>query len=223
MKNGKRVNDRTWSKTEMVVAGMRLSKDGGTDGEDKAAEGDHVDGAGTGAGLWDAGAGGWAAGAAGGARARRARARGARGAGSRAAGRGATASGSGNGSVAAAGRSDDGSDAGSARSNGSSSGDNYGARGLRNGDAWDNRSRWRNGGDRRSWSGNHRGHGDGSGRRSLDLAIGDLGDGLDRVLRHSGNGAGEEGDRGSGETHLDYGCGRVVGIRDTGRVEADGR
>jgi hypothetical protein len=96
-------------------------------------------------------------------------------------------------------------------------------RGLRNGDAWDNRSRWRNGGDRRSWSGNHRGHGDGSGRRSLDLAIGDLGDGLDRVLRHSGNGAGEEGDRGGGETHLDYGCGRVVGIRDTGRVEADGR
>lgn len=216
MKNGKRVNGQIWSKTEMVVAGMRLSKDGSTDGEDKATEGDHVNGTGTSAGLWEAGAGGggWGAGAASGARTRtRTRAR-ARGASSRAAGGDATASRSGNGSVAAAGRSDDGSGAGNARGNGSSSTrwDNYG-RDRRN--AWDNWSR-RHGSSwgRRCSGGNHSRHGDGSGRRSLDLAIGDLGDGLDGVLRNSGDGAGEEGDRGGGETHLDYGCGWVDGIRD---------
>lgn len=40
--------------------------------------------------------------------------------------------------------------------------------------------------------------------RSLDLAVGDLGDGLDAVLGNGGNGTGEEGDGGDGEAHLDY-------------------
>jgi hypothetical protein len=48
--------------------------------------------------------------------------------------------------------------------------------------------------------------GDGSagGRRSLDLTVGDLGDGLDAVvLRNSDDGTSQEGNGGDGETHVD--------------------
>jgi hypothetical protein len=47
--------------------------------------------------------------------------------------------------------------------------------------------------------------GDGSagGRRSLDLTIGDLGDGLHAVLRNSGDGTSQDGNGGDGETHVD--------------------
>lgn len=54
-----------------------------------------------------------------------------------------------------------------------------------------------------------RGRGDNAGgRRSLDLAVADLGDGLDAGLGDGGDDAGEEGYGGSGETHLD----RVVEV-----------
>lgn len=55
-------------------------------------------------------------------------------------------------------------------------------------------------------SGNHAG-----GRRGLDLAVADLRDGLDAGLGDGGDNAGEQGYRGSGETHLDLVC--VVGCR----------
>jgi hypothetical protein len=52
-----------------------------------------------------------------------------------------------------------------------------------------------------------RGHGDSrdqaGGRRSLDLTVGDLGDGLDAVLRNSGDGTSHDGNGGDGETHVD--------------------
>jgi hypothetical protein len=71
------------------------------------------------------------------------------------------------------------------------------------------------GDDRRSARGSTGGHtrgrrDDGSGRRSLDLAVGDLADGLDVVLRSSSNNAGKESDRDGRETHLDYVGGVVV-------------
>jgi hypothetical protein len=47
------------------------------------------------------------------------------------------------------------------------------------------------------------GDGCAGGGRSLDLAIGDLGDGLDGVLRNSNDGTSQEGNGGDGETHVD--------------------
>jgi hypothetical protein len=62
-------------------------------------------------------------------------------------------------------------------------------------------------GDSRDGRGDHRGHGDGGNhagsRRSLDLTVGDLGDGLDAVLRNSGDGTSHDGNGGDGETHVD--------------------
>lgn len=158
----------------------RLCEDGSNDGDSKATKGDDVASSG-GSGLLSraalSGRGGWAA---------------------RASDASGTSAGSdGRGSVDTR---NDGS-GGSNWNRGNSSGSRW--------DSWGRGDCWNLRGSRDDWS--RWSHGNrSSGRRSLDLAVADLRDDLnggrgDLGLRSSGNEAGEEGNGGSGETHLDCG------------------